>query len=78
MYIYDVAARKRQFDGKIAIWALMPDPTMSNEDLANIKVSSFANAPKTMTPPLRWVITAVCDTERDAHTFITNRFGRKH
>ncbi len=77
MTIYDIAARKRQLDGRIAIWALMPDPTMSKEDLESIKVSSFPKAPKHMTPPLRWVITGVFDNERDAHAQIDNHF-RKH
>lgn len=77
MAIYDIAARKRQHDGRIAVWALMPDPTMSADELANIKVSSFANAPKNLTPPLRWVITAVCATEREAYEHISKSF-KKH
>jgi len=74
MLTYDVAGRRRQFDGRFAVWGLIPDPTLSQEERDTIKVSSFANAPKTMTPPLCWVNVAVYDTARDAYDAIPKLF----
>lgn len=66
MVIYDMSISRRRYDGKHAVWALIPDPTMSAHERATIKVSSFPKAPKNMTPPLRWVITGVFDSEDEA------------
>jgi len=66
MLTYDMSISRRQYDGMWAVWALMPDPTLSPEDRATLKVSSFPSAPKTMTPPLRWVLIDVCGDESEA------------
>lgn len=71
MLTYDMNITRRQYDGMWAVWTLMPDPTLTPEDRATLKVSSFPRAPKTMTPPLRWVTVGVYSSEHEAHRAAT-------